>query len=118
MLTPGRNESLPFASTLCGACYDACPVKINIPEVLIHLRQTVRHPVAERAAMRVLAGCDVAAEAVPGGAAGGPGRRRPHPRRRHAGRRAATAAVAGLAVDGDPRRAAAGQGDLRGLVGP
>ena len=30
--------SLPFASTLCGACYDVCPVKINIPEVLIHLR--------------------------------------------------------------------------------
>jgi len=30
--------SLPFASTLCGACYDACPVKINIPEVLVHLR--------------------------------------------------------------------------------
>ncbi|GGT26282.1 iron-sulfur cluster-binding protein [Streptomyces tanashiensis] len=30
--------TLPFASTLCGACYDACPVKINIPEVLTHLR--------------------------------------------------------------------------------
>ncbi|MDT0479556.1 LutB/LldF family L-lactate oxidation iron-sulfur protein [Streptomyces doebereineriae] len=29
---------LPFASTLCGACYDACPVKIDIPEVLFHLR--------------------------------------------------------------------------------
>jgi L-lactate dehydrogenase complex protein LldF len=54
-LTPGRNESLPFASTLCGACYDACPVRINIPEVLVHLRQTVHHPMAERAAFRVLA---------------------------------------------------------------
>ncbi|MFI1769663.1 lactate utilization protein B [Streptomyces sp. NPDC020800] len=31
-------KTLPFASTLCGACYDACPVKINIPEVLTHLR--------------------------------------------------------------------------------
>ena len=30
--------SLPFASTLCGACYEVCPVKINIPEVLVHLR--------------------------------------------------------------------------------
>ncbi|KOV31553.1 (4Fe-4S) protein [Streptomyces sp. XY431] len=30
--------TLPFASTLCGACYDACPVKIDIPEVLAHLR--------------------------------------------------------------------------------
>ncbi|MCU7820236.1 LutB/LldF family L-lactate oxidation iron-sulfur protein [Kitasatospora sp. DSM 101779] len=33
-----QTASLPFASTLCGACYDACPVKINIPEVLTHLR--------------------------------------------------------------------------------
>ncbi|MEX3610445.1 LutB/LldF family L-lactate oxidation iron-sulfur protein [Rothia sp. LK2588] len=32
------NSTLPFASSLCGACYDACPVKINIPEVLVHLR--------------------------------------------------------------------------------
>lgn len=31
-------KSLPYASSLCGACYDVCPVKINIPEVLIHLR--------------------------------------------------------------------------------
>jgi L-lactate dehydrogenase complex protein LldF len=31
-------ESLPFASSLCGACYEVCPVKINIPELLVHLR--------------------------------------------------------------------------------
>ena len=36
-----KHTSLPFASTLCGACYDACPVKINIPEVLVHLRGKV-----------------------------------------------------------------------------
>ena len=30
--------TLPFASTLCGACYEVCPVKIDIPRVLIHLR--------------------------------------------------------------------------------
>jgi L-lactate dehydrogenase complex protein LldF len=35
-MTEGR--SLPYASSLCGACYEVCPVKINIPEVLIHLR--------------------------------------------------------------------------------
>ncbi|MDQ6805283.1 MAG: LutB/LldF family L-lactate oxidation iron-sulfur protein [Actinomycetota bacterium] len=33
--------SLPYASSLCGACYEVCPVKINIPEVLVHLRHTV-----------------------------------------------------------------------------
>lgn len=31
-------QSLPYASSLCGACYEVCPVKINIPEVLIDLR--------------------------------------------------------------------------------
>jgi L-lactate dehydrogenase complex protein LldF len=34
-------QSLPFASSLCGACYEACPVKINIPEVLLELRSQV-----------------------------------------------------------------------------
>ena len=33
-----ENNSLPYASSLCGACYDACPVKINIPDILVHLR--------------------------------------------------------------------------------
>lgn len=34
-------QSLPYASSLCGACYEVCPVKIDIPEVLIHLRNRV-----------------------------------------------------------------------------
>ncbi|HUX44836.1 MAG TPA: lactate utilization protein B [Terracidiphilus sp.] len=34
-------QSLPFASSLCGACYEVCPVRINIPEVLIELRAQV-----------------------------------------------------------------------------
>jgi L-lactate dehydrogenase complex protein LldF len=34
-------QSLPFASSLCGACYEVCPVKINIPEVLLELRAQV-----------------------------------------------------------------------------
>jgi L-lactate dehydrogenase complex protein LldF len=34
-------QSLPYASSLCGACYEVCPVKIDIPEVLIHLRNKV-----------------------------------------------------------------------------
>ena len=33
-----HSRSLPYASSLCGACYDVCPVKINIPEILIALR--------------------------------------------------------------------------------
>ena len=33
-----ENGSLPYASTLCGACYDVCPVMIDIPSILVHLR--------------------------------------------------------------------------------
>ncbi|WP_265520398.1 LutB/LldF family L-lactate oxidation iron-sulfur protein [Oerskovia flava] len=32
------NSALPYASTLCGACYDVCPVKIDIPSILVELR--------------------------------------------------------------------------------
>ena len=32
-----ENASLPYASSLCGACYDACPVAIDIPTMLVHL---------------------------------------------------------------------------------
>ena len=34
----GVNDSLPYASSLCGACYDVCPVKIDIPSILVDLR--------------------------------------------------------------------------------
>ena len=33
-----RASDLPFASSLCGACKDACPIKINIPRMLLHQR--------------------------------------------------------------------------------
>ncbi|MFP6565919.1 MAG: LutB/LldF family L-lactate oxidation iron-sulfur protein [Dehalococcoidia bacterium] len=32
-------KDLPYASTLCGACKEACPVKINIPRMLLYLRK-------------------------------------------------------------------------------
>jgi len=50
-------QSLPYASSLCGACYEVCPVKINIPEVLIHLRNKVvvqKGLSAEALAMKVM----------------------------------------------------------------
>ena len=47
ILTPqflgtAHEPALPFASSLCGACAEACPVKIDIPKVLLELRQEVR----------------------------------------------------------------------------
>ncbi len=44
------SATLPYASSLCGACYDACPVKIDIPSLLVHLR--ARHVDAARAESR------------------------------------------------------------------
>jgi len=39
--TDDQTDSLPYASTLCGACFDACPVRIDIPTVLVDLRAQV-----------------------------------------------------------------------------
>ena len=50
-----RNPTLPYASSLCGVCYDVCPVAIDIPSMLVHLRGRVDKPAAEAAAMRAAA---------------------------------------------------------------
>jgi L-lactate dehydrogenase complex protein LldF len=54
-----HSQTLPYASSLCGACYEVCPVKINIPEILIHLRNKVVErgdaPFGERVAMQAAA---------------------------------------------------------------
>ena len=54
-----HSRSLPYASSLCGACYEACPVKINIPEILIHLRAKITDaghtPLQERLGMKAAA---------------------------------------------------------------
>jgi L-lactate dehydrogenase complex protein LldF len=36
-----KGTDLPWASSLCGACYEVCPVKIDIPSILVHLRGRV-----------------------------------------------------------------------------
>jgi L-lactate dehydrogenase complex protein LldF len=60
-----EHRTLPWASSLCGACYEVCPVKIDIPSVLVHLRNRIAGGDApghdgvgaagERAAMRASA---------------------------------------------------------------
>ena len=37
----GTTKQLPYASSLCGACREVCPVKIDIPELLLHLRAEI-----------------------------------------------------------------------------
>jgi L-lactate dehydrogenase complex protein LldF len=39
---PMHEPGLPFASSLCGACAEVCPVKIDIPKVLLDLRADVK----------------------------------------------------------------------------
>jgi L-lactate dehydrogenase complex protein LldF len=56
------NASLPYASSLCGACFDACPVRINIPALLVHLR--AQHVEAARRDRRVPAGEAIAMAAA------------------------------------------------------
>jgi L-lactate dehydrogenase complex protein LldF len=55
-----EHADLPWASSLCGACQDVCPVKIEIPSILVHLRARVRRErggaPGERLAMAAMAG--------------------------------------------------------------
>ncbi|MGH9358082.1 MAG: LutB/LldF family L-lactate oxidation iron-sulfur protein [Candidatus Acidiferrales bacterium] len=67
LITPQFNgiqnaRELPFASSLCGACREVCPVRINIPDLLLHLRQEAQKkpasdaaPKGEAASMRLWA---------------------------------------------------------------
>jgi L-lactate dehydrogenase complex protein LldF len=62
VLTPRLNDDLEkwgevaYASTLCGACYEACPVKIPLHDMLVYIRRQYveagHTPRAEQAAMR------------------------------------------------------------------
>jgi L-lactate dehydrogenase complex protein LldF len=44
---------LPFASSLCGACGEVCPVKIEIPRILLEFRHEFAHDGPEKAAFRI-----------------------------------------------------------------
>jgi L-lactate dehydrogenase complex protein LldF len=48
-----HEPGLPFASSLCGACGEACPVKIDIPKVLLELRSEVRKSEAREGLNRI-----------------------------------------------------------------
>jgi L-lactate dehydrogenase complex protein LldF len=56
-----EHPTLPWASSLCGACYDACPVKIEIPSLLVHLRGRVIREQKSRFSAEALAMKTVAA---------------------------------------------------------
>jgi L-lactate dehydrogenase complex protein LldF len=53
-----KAAQLPYASSLCGACREVCPVKIDIPRLLLHLRSEIaprKGNAAERLAFKLWA---------------------------------------------------------------
>ena len=60
VLTPlydglAANHHLPHASSLCGACQAACPVKIHIPDLLIKLREDLHNEPEQHSRLESLA---------------------------------------------------------------
>lgn len=53
-----KTSQLPYASSLCGACREVCPVKIDIPQLLLHLRAEItprKGSISERLAFKLWA---------------------------------------------------------------
>ncbi len=53
-----KSSQLPYASSLCGACREVCPVKIDIPQLLLHLRGEItprKGSIGEKLAFRIWA---------------------------------------------------------------
>ncbi len=48
-----HEPGLPFASSLCGACGEVCPVKIDIPKILLELRSDVKKTEAREKQNRI-----------------------------------------------------------------
>jgi L-lactate dehydrogenase complex protein LldF len=48
LLDLNRSGELPYASSLCGACRDACPVRIDFPKLLLALRHRVKEGLPEQ----------------------------------------------------------------------
>ncbi|HOC13962.1 MAG TPA: LutB/LldF family L-lactate oxidation iron-sulfur protein [Propionicimonas sp.] len=55
-----KDQALPFASTLCGACNEVCPVRIPFTDILVQLRHKVveyktgKHPTVEQGIMKTV----------------------------------------------------------------
>ena len=43
-----KTAQLPYASSLCGACREVCPVKIDIPRLLLHLRSEITEAAVQK----------------------------------------------------------------------
>ncbi len=114
------NATLPYASRLCGACFDACPVRIDIPSILVDLRR--RH-VEEAAEASRVPPTEQVVMAAAAWTMGDPGRWRLAGRAGRLGRLLSPAprsdqlaAAAAVGLDGEPRPAGAADRDVPRLV--
>src|ERR1041385_3953681 len=58
LMGSAKAAQLPYASSLCGACREVCPVKIDIPRLLLHLRGEItprKGSLGERLAFKIWA---------------------------------------------------------------
>ena len=103
------HPTLPWASSLCGACYDACPVKIEIPSLLVHLRGRVIREQKSKLAPEALAMRAVASVF---------GSRERYERAQKLARlgRGPIAKAVPAGLDGDARAARPAEADVPGVV--
>ena len=113
----GASASLPFASTLCGACADVCPVRIDIPALLVHERSKVvaaKRLGPEKASLKLLGRTFRSRAGVRAGAAARPG----GPEAARAGRLgAALSARPAAGVGAQPRPSGRAGADVSRVVG-
>ena len=111
------HEHLPFASSLCGACQEACPARVPLADLLLELRADAGGipPCARRVEARLPRVRRRLGAPPPLGC--GAGRRRPAGPAGHARRPAPHRAARRARLDGQPRPAAACAAELRPPVG-
>ena len=123
VLTPlydglAANHHLPHASSLCGACQAACPVKIQIPEMLIQLREQLHHEPEQKSRLEIARLSAVGQDARSG--RGCIACRRGWPRGRSAAGNAASPGFANCRancrLDREARLSRAGRGAISRLV--
>ena len=119
-VTSPADASLPYASTLCGACYEVCPVAINIPEALVHLRAKVVDAKSEKTFFSRTNHLPAVRPGAPLSPAARRGAARRAPRRQAGGqvRPDQAAAAAAERLDRNPRRPRPAAGIVPRLVGP
>lgn len=71
LLNMEGSSDLPFASTLCGACREVCPVDIDLPRLLLELRRRAAPKVSTRSERWIMSAWAMAGKSMRGFTLGG-----------------------------------------------